>query len=288
MTLLMKSQSASSNIFSFTSVFEWQVWLLLFITLFLVGFSIAITERLSPFSSINYEEGHIVNETQLHFDLNGMNNSFFLIFLIPNMVINVFFNLESLWFSMGSFMHSGAEDPPYTNSTRMLLFGFYLFTAIILSTYQANLSAVLTSNRASTSISTIEELADQTQIKFSFIESTVIESYFRNMKQIENDYEKFWTKANLLAVNLDLKCTSSMKTSPLCFNEHKGEDIFDSMRYHKYFEFPLKRTYSTLMKQVDNVGLLKSNQEGIRMVKQSTDKAPFAFITEIPTGVSLI
>jgi hypothetical protein len=60
-------------------------------------------------------------------------------------------------------------DPPKLLSIKLVLASFWLFSAVTVSTYQANLAAFLTSSKLNTKLSSIKSLADQFTIRYSAI-----------------------------------------------------------------------------------------------------------------------
>ena len=104
MTIVMKKQKPDDDVFSFAKVYSWRVFLAIFGIALLMGLLVFLFEKFSPYSSINSKSEN-VRRTQTDY---GLERSFF--------------------FSFGSFTLSGDDNVmPYTNSTRVLLSGFWFF-----------------------------------------------------------------------------------------------------------------------------------------------------------------
>lgn len=83
---------------------------------------------------------------------------------------------------------TGGGDLPVGLSGRMLAVSWWLFGFLIVSTYTANLAAFLTVSRLDTSISSLDDLSKQSDIKYSAIAGTAPQEYFRRMKDIEDRF----------------------------------------------------------------------------------------------------
>ncbi|CAG0899600.1 unnamed protein product, partial [Cyprideis torosa] len=71
-----------------------------------------------------------------------------------------------LWHNWGSLMQQGSDIAPKAVSTRMVAGMWWFFTLIMISSYTANLAAFLTVERLVSPISSAEDLAKQTKIKY--------------------------------------------------------------------------------------------------------------------------
>ena len=89
---------------------------------------------------------------------------------------------------------TGGGDLPVGLSGRMLAVSWWLFGFLIVSTYTANLAAFLTVSRLDTSISSLDDLAKQSDIKYSAIQDTASQEYFKRMKDIENRFYRWGFK----------------------------------------------------------------------------------------------
>lgn len=268
----MKKEQNNLDLLSFISVFDWPVWLSILICVLAVGFLVTLIEKHSPFSSTN-TKNELVSKTQIHFSLK-----------------------ESIWLAFGSFLLAGAESPPRTLSTKTLMCGFYIFSAICLSTYQANLAAFLTHKRLESSISSIYDLPSQNKIKYSLVGGSSIQSYFEDMKEIEENFYNFWIKSSLLSKKLKFNCKRSNSTNNLLdiienkecidyLSVKQGEDLFGFIDYEALWEYPLGNIYSNLVAEMKKTGYLNHTTEGIQRVLSSSSDDKFAFFIDYPNAL---
>lgn len=75
---------------------------------------------------------------------------------------------------------------------RMLTAMWWFFALMMLSTYTANLAAVLTSNKIKPSIKSLEDLIDQNEIKFGTLEGGSTSLFFSESN--ETNYKKAWNQ----------------------------------------------------------------------------------------------
>jgi glutamate receptor, ionotropic, invertebrate len=272
-TILMRKEENSIDIFSFFNVFELPVWILIFLAIFLVGLFVYLLEKHSPFSSINTNES-LLRKTQIKYDLR-----------------------ESIWLSLGGFCLAGAENPPHTLSTRMLLYGFYFFSSICISTFQAELAAFLTLDRFETSIDSLRELANQNKIEYSFVSGTSVQAYFEDMRTIEENFYQFWLKSSLFVRNLDFSCDGDTKILSLSGNESRifrkneqacnknfDDDAFELFEYQSLWLYPLSNTYTRLLEKIKKTGYMNNTYDGIKRVLNSKVNSPFALILDYPAA----
>ncbi|XP_074650207.1 glutamate receptor ionotropic, kainate 3-like [Tubulanus polymorphus] len=104
---------------------------------------------------------------------------------------SVRFNIkESLWFNYGALVQAGTENLPRTISGRMLASTWWFFSLIIISSYTANLAAFLTVSKFNTPISSVADLAAQTEVKYGTVWNSQVMSFFENSK-IEH-FKRMW------------------------------------------------------------------------------------------------
>lgn len=95
------------------------------------------------------------------------------------MLENNFTILNAMWFTIGSLMQQGSDVMPKATSTRMVAGLWWFFTLIMISSYTANLAAFLTVERMDSPISSAEDLAKQTKIKYGLVGSGSTLDFFR-------------------------------------------------------------------------------------------------------------
>ncbi|UYV80344.1 hypothetical protein LAZ67_18002558 [Cordylochernes scorpioides] len=92
---------------------------------------------------------------------------------------NQFSLANSLWFTMGSLMQQGCDISPRALSTRLVATFWWFFTLILVSTYTANLAALLIAERMKSPIETAEDLSKQNVIQYGCVEDGSTRDFFR-------------------------------------------------------------------------------------------------------------
>jgi hypothetical protein len=137
--ILMPRNKKVQSLFLFIEVFSIDVWLCILATVITTGVLLYAFDR-------------------------------FRIYLYKAEMSELQFNfIDSLWTSIGNFFSAGGLNPPKSKAIIILLASFWVFSTICLTTYQANLSAFLTSSRLKTQISSIKQLVSQTDLDYSVI-----------------------------------------------------------------------------------------------------------------------
>ncbi|XP_073257568.1 glutamate receptor 2-like [Porites lutea] len=93
---------------------------------------------------------------------------------------NEFNLLNSLWFATASILQQGPDNTPLAPSGRLLASAFWFFTLILISTYTANLAAFFTIKRTVATINSLEELENQTEIKYGVLRGGSLQKFFQN------------------------------------------------------------------------------------------------------------
>ncbi|XP_067664030.1 glutamate receptor-like isoform X1 [Haliotis asinina] len=163
--MIKKPENDPPHVFSFMEPLSQEIWLC---TAFaFIGVSVVLF-LVSRFSTV---------EWQVDGDDQKLTNDF----TIGN----------SLWFSLGAFMQQGCDVLPKSVSGRMVTSVWWFFTLIVISSYTANLAAYLTAMRMSTPISSAEDLAKQTEIKYGTTKSGSTWSFFNG--STVSLYERMWS-----------------------------------------------------------------------------------------------
>ncbi|XP_046373510.1 glutamate receptor-like isoform X1 [Haliotis rufescens] len=175
--MIKKPENEPPHVFSFMEPLSQEIWLC---TAFaFIGVSVVLF-LVSRFSTV---------EWQVDGDEQKLTNDF----TIGN----------SLWFSLGAFMQQGCDVLPKSVSGRMVTSVWWFFTLIVISSYTANLAAYLTAMRMSTPISSAEDLAKQTEIKYgtqksgstwSFFNGSTVSLYQRMMSFMTSQPDVFVSK----------------------------------------------------------------------------------------------
>lgn len=124
---------------------------------------------------------------------------------------------------------------------------------IMMATYTGNLTAFITVSRMETNVESLDDLASQSDIQYSVVTKTSMESYFKRMAFIEQNFYTLWKQMSM----------SKDGTGPANF---------------AVWEYPLGDKYKKIWDSMEANGLLMSSEEGIAKVKEGN----FVFMHETP------
>ncbi|XP_050390558.2 ionotropic receptor 25a [Patella vulgata] len=227
--IMMKKQTQQVNTFYFADVFTSQAWLCLGGVIALTSVLLMLFDKYSP------APGFCKN---------------------PDYQDQPTFNLhESIWFVIGSLTMSGGGEPPKSFSARLLVAGFWFFSVIMMSTFTANLAAFLTVSRLGVSISSLDALSAQSEVKYSAVAHSSVMNYFERMAAIEENFYTLWKNMSL-GQN----------------NEGGGNNSF------AVWDYPLGDKYVTIWRAIQSTGFVSDTQAGIDKVSSEN----FALISESP------
>jgi len=74
----------------------------------------------------------------------------------------------------------GGEPPPRSLSTRIMAGFWWLFVLIVVSTYTANLTAFLTVKRLKHPVTSLDDLASQTKVKYGIVNHGSLYDFFKS------------------------------------------------------------------------------------------------------------
>ncbi|KAL8573216.1 hypothetical protein ACOMHN_036201 [Nucella lapillus] len=257
--ILVKEVTHDQDLLFFVTVFSKPMWGAWFGVLLLTGFLLAAFDYFSPFSARNVHgdgrkgkrgegeggerrkgggggggggggEGGGGKET---FDLK-----------------------EGLWLVTASFTLSGPESTPRTLSSRVLVAGFWFFCSIIMANYTANLAAFLTTSRLTTPINSLQDLAAQSEVRYSVVRGSITMTYFERMAKIESNFYEMWKN-----ISSNMLSAGDLSKSELAV-----------------WDYPLGDTYVKIWSDIERTGMLSSSQEGLDKVLEGN----FALIDEAP------
>ncbi|XP_037081492.1 LOW QUALITY PROTEIN: glutamate receptor ionotropic, kainate 2-like [Pollicipes pollicipes] len=157
------------NLFSFLSPLSLEVWI--YIALAYLGVSVLMF-LLARFTPYEWDHPHPCHLNQ-------------------DVLENQFNFLNALWFCIGSLVQQGCDFLPKAVSTRMVAGSWWFFTLIMVSSYTANLAAFLTVETLVSPISSAEDLARQTEIKYGVQESGATAQFFRGSRI--SPFDKMWS-----------------------------------------------------------------------------------------------
>lgn len=158
---------------------------------------------------------------------------------------------ESLWFSMTSFTPQGGGEAPKSLSSRTLVAAYWLFVVLMLATFTANLAAFLTVERMQTPVQSLDQLARQSRINYTVVESSDTHKYFINMKFAEDTLYRMWKE-------LTLNSTT------------------DQTQY-RVWDYPIKEQYGHILLAINSSNPVTTASDGFRKVREHIN-ADYAFI----------
>ena len=160
---------------------------------------------------------------------------------------------------MNAFTLAGGVHPPKSITIKTILATFWLFSAITVSTYQANLAAFLTSSKLDTEIDSIKSLADQFSISYSAIEASETKAFFDRLRNLEDKFLKLWKNVSMTDSELSAKSFA-------------------------VWDYPLSDVFTRLWLNMNLTGWVKNLDEGVKKVRESDDNQPFGLILDYATG----
>uniref|UniRef100_A0A8C4QTS2 Glutamate receptor n=1 Tax=Eptatretus burgeri TaxID=7764 RepID=A0A8C4QTS2_EPTBU len=143
--LLFRRPSIASEFFSCLSPFEPSLWTCLSITVFLIGLMVHRLNHLQHPPHSRADGG--AERTSSHG--SGL--------------------ASTIWALYSSLVQQGGEPVLTSVSARVMLAVWWFFTLIVVSSYTASLAAFLTLSRLATPISSLQELARQTDVTFGTV-----------------------------------------------------------------------------------------------------------------------
>ncbi|XP_076314972.1 glutamate receptor ionotropic, delta-2-like [Tachypleus tridentatus] len=156
-TILLPRPGQQADLFSFVAPLEGEVWLTMLLSLLLISFAIYFVNLQSRNLRMPY----------------------------PQFPLHVFSQwYRPLWYNVGAVLQQGGAIP-LSHSSRVLLMAWLLVVLVIMNLYKGILIAFLTIPETSKFADSLEELASQNLIKWTFLKNTVYESLFTK----NSDYE---------------------------------------------------------------------------------------------------
>jgi len=109
----------------------------------------------------------------------------------PEEYTNQYNFLNSFWFVLGALMQQGSDVEPLSLCVRFAGGVWFFFALIMIASYTANLAAFLTVETLETPISSVEDLAQQSDIWYGAMDGGSTAGFFENSKN-NGDYQKLW------------------------------------------------------------------------------------------------
>ncbi|XP_048459922.1 glutamate receptor ionotropic, delta-2-like [Rhincodon typus] len=157
------------------------------------GFSIDVLNALSEHLGFKYQIYQAPDNQHGRLQNNGKWNGM-IGELINKMML---FFIKLCYFS---FLGTGGDIPINTLAVRLLMGFWWLFVFIIISTYTANLTAILTNNRIENPIRSFQDLAKQRDVPYGTVLDSevlqIIKTKGRNPFELEQTYAHLWNMIN--------------------------------------------------------------------------------------------
>ncbi|KPJ16363.1 Glutamate receptor, ionotropic kainate 3 [Papilio machaon] len=257
-----------TSLFKFMTVLRTEVWLSIVAALILTGVMIWLLEKYSPYSARNNPEAYPYPCRE--FTLK-----------------------ESFWFALTSFTPQGGGEAPKALSGRTLVAAYWLFVVLMLATFTANLAAFLTVERMQTPVSSLEQLARQSRINYTVVESSSVHQYFINMKFAEDTLYRYLRKCSLEQLarqsRINYTVVESSSVHQYFINMKFAEDTLyrvwkeitlnassDQAQY-RVWDYPIREQYGHILLAINASGPVVDAKTGFQKVNEHTE-ADFAFI----------
>ncbi|XP_066943243.1 ionotropic receptor 93a-like [Macrobrachium rosenbergii] len=150
-TFMIARPKELSRVMLFMEPFTNDTWILIVISVFIMGPILYLFNRASPYYSYY-----------------GLNNG------------KGLFDLQNCsWYIYSSILQQGGAQLPESHSGRILLGFWWIYVLIVVTTYSGNLVAFLTFPKIENAVSTLDDLLHaKDEITWGYIKGTVLETYF--------------------------------------------------------------------------------------------------------------
>ncbi|XP_003376620.1 ligand-gated ion channel family protein [Trichinella spiralis] len=143
LALLLLKQDYNVTVFNSVTLMEWPVWICTCLAILIMSAVLTVIDRCSPFSYRNNRSNYGEDD--------------------PDNCI--FTYKESLWFCLRSFTPQGGGQIPKSMSGRIVVASWWFFCFIISASYTANLAAMFSATRVVTTVTSLEDLLEQSRIR---------------------------------------------------------------------------------------------------------------------------
>lgn len=155
--MIQKRKPRAKKMESFLQPFKNELWLLVFISVFVVAAVLYILDRYSPFGRNMPQDRSVLNEKSLNFS-------------------------SAIWFSFGVLLNSGiGEKTPMSFSARVLGMVWAGFSMIVVASYTANLAAWLVLDTTETEITGLDDTRLRNPVegfKYGTVKGSYVDMYF--------------------------------------------------------------------------------------------------------------
>ncbi|XP_031640639.1 glutamate receptor 1-like [Contarinia nasturtii] len=170
--MIKKPVKQNESFFSFMSPLSKEIWVCILFSY--VGVSIVLY-IVSRFSQSEWRPVQIKGDSSITIPPLSTTASSHVMAKMPNK----FSLLNSFWFAFSSLMQQATYASPLSLSGRIVSAVWWFFTFILISSYTANFAALLTIERMTTPINSVEELAAQRSIQFGTLHGSSTMAFFK-------------------------------------------------------------------------------------------------------------
>ncbi|XP_046751603.1 glutamate receptor ionotropic, kainate 2-like [Diprion similis] len=202
--LHMKVKDKEPDLFSFLSPFTIDVWIYVATAYLAVSLALFFLARIAPGE---WDNPHPCNPN-------------------PEELENSFNLMNSMWLSIGSLLQQGSDILPKAPSIRMVAGMWWFFTLIMTSSYTANLAAFLTAGKMGDSITSAEDLATQSSVKYGAVEGGSTSMFFKNSNN--SVYQRMWA--------------AMMEARPSVFTKNNDEGVQRVLNSNSKYAFIMEST----------------------------------------------
>lgn len=164
LTVLVKAINDKEDVFRFMHPFKTELWLMIGISAILVGVFLWFFSTFSPFGfygrCVQIAHHKVPREYLKRRNTLRLSNS--------------------IWSTIAYLGQSAGSLHPVSNSGRITVAVWWFAILIFISTYTANLAAVLTMKRFSSPIRNVEDLANQNEIAYGTVKDSQPQSFFES------------------------------------------------------------------------------------------------------------
>ncbi|XP_075156880.1 glutamate receptor ionotropic, kainate 2-like [Haematobia irritans] len=198
---------------AFLEPFTNDVWIYVMISIFIIAFLFLFMARIS---SSEWQNPHPCNND-------------------PDVLENTWDISNSFWLTMGSIMTAGSDILPRSAPMRTFNAMWWIFAIIVANSYTANLAAFLTNSKMEGDIKSVEDLSQQSEVKFGTIKGGSTYTFFAESNEttfrlaynmMQDQDPSVYTKNNNEGVERVLKNNGSymflMETTSLEYNTERN------------------------------------------------------------------
>ncbi|OON21315.1 Ligand-gated ion channel [Opisthorchis viverrini] len=206
--------------FFFLEVFTGPVWICCISAVVFVSLLVYALDRFSPYSFQNQAlKDNGASEAGTMFTLK-----------------------ESVWYVLGACTQQGESLDPRSTSTRILITGHWIFVVIMVSMFSANLSAKLTVSGLKEEIKSLEQLAGQTEVKYTLRSNSAEYAFFRKMYGVEESLFRIW--------------------------RYLSSNLTEFSSNYSVWQYPITERYGTIFKRMEEWGFTHDTVDSLDHVRK--------------------